>query len=386
MLDILFIILASGVVSLLFMPFIAPMVWPDAQTWLFLEESETISIVACFFAFFYFVGYDGFSKRGSIGKRRANIYLAAADGGKLSPGAVLLRYVLFAMPSFLYAAFYIWGFQEIRPSLTGSNWRDEHWSEFCQHHWPDCSGAREAILFSGAIALAWMGFCILSALFTKERAGLHDLLSGARMYRRGYAAAVDAAPVAAFAALSEKRAGSIVRIFAFLVDGAVVAGILYLVNFAFSPFRPSAGYCSAKGMADFLVLKDCAMWLAAGAYFVLFEFSPLRASLGKLCTGLYVTARGKSKASCRALACRYGVWALPALYFISLKWSLCKISHGGEFDATAMGLAFFVVPSALLAWAVLYFLPMLISKERTGLHDKLSGTRVYEKPSPETSG
>ncbi|MBP7253121.1 MAG: RDD family protein [Alphaproteobacteria bacterium] len=128
-----------------------------------------------------------------------------------------------------------------------------------------------------------------------------------------------------------------------------------------------------------------------------------QATWGKRLVKIYVAQKSLSKPTFLSLAWRYFVWLFPGIpmcYFL-IKPEFIELAemlkNTDDPHAKAQLLQLPIVASlmknymisiafSLVAGLVFYWIPGLATKERTGLHDWLSGTRVYQgKPQPTPS-
>lgn len=138
------------------------------------------------------------------------------------------------------------------------------------------------------------------------------------------------------------------------------------------------------------------------AYYIVTE-TWSQATWGKKLVKIYVAKKNLGKPTFLSLAWRYFVWlipGIPACYFL-LKpefielGEMLKNTDDPRAKAELMQLPIVVsvmknymisIAFSLVAGLVFYWIPGLVTKERTGLHDWLSGTRVYQgKPQPAPS-
>lgn len=155
------------------------------------------------------------------------------------------------------------------------------------------------------------------------------------------------------------------------------------------------------GLYEMLVAKFVVPFL----YFFLTEASPLRASPGKWLMGLYVGdaaggAAGVVNVALRAFVCFMA--AIPAGLFVlgeamqsassAIDAAMYNMSRSGaavmnlpaEHEATLLKMN---VLSALSFGYVLLFIamPAAVTRTRAGLHDRISGTRVFSRRAAKTA-
>jgi uncharacterized RDD family membrane protein YckC len=138
---------------------------------------------------------------------------------------------------------------------------------------------------------------------------------------------------------------------------------------------------------------------ACAAYFILLEGSGRQASLGKSLLKIHVAMDDGGRASFLRIVIRYFIWTFFGLPFIGLSISpgyahfveiLVHLQAAGgnaaaSYIQTGGGHAMFVKLSiCFFIYAVpgiiLYWLPMIFTREKIGLHDFLTRTRVYKRP------
>ena len=139
-------------------------------------------------------------------------------------------------------------------------------------------------------------------------------------------------------------------------------------------------------------------------YYIATESSSAQATWGKKLLSIYVASRTNLRPSIGTIAWRYTICILPSLpmlYFcLAIDLSFI-VDDVGRFKMSEASQNSYIHPpavidavvaislSSLLAIVigiVAYLIPMFLTKERTGLHDWLSGTRVYQgKPQPAPS-
>lgn len=138
------------------------------------------------------------------------------------------------------------------------------------------------------------------------------------------------------------------------------------------------------------------------AYYLIMELLS-QATWGKKLVKIYVAKKNLDKPTLPILTWRYFVWLFPSLpmcyflfkpEFMELVEQLQNAADPYEkrqlmqlpivmhlMQGYMLSMAF-----SLVAGLVLYWLPGVVTKQRTGLHDWLSGTRVYQgKPQPAPS-
>ena len=145
-------------------------------------------------------------------------------------------------------------------------------------------------------------------------------------------------------------------------------------------------------------LQNIIYQAGGAAYFILLEGSGRQASLGKALLKIHVTMDDGGRASFSRIAVRYFIWNFFGLPFIGLTVShdyahfvetllrlqaaggtaAASYMHAAEGHAliTKLWICFFIyaVPGIILYW-----LPMIFTREKTGLHDFMTRTRVYKK-------
>lgn len=143
------------------------------------------------------------------------------------------------------------------------------------------------------------------------------------------------------------------------------------------------------------------IFTVTGYYLVTESLS--QATWGKKLVKIYVAKKNLDKPTFLSLVLRYFVWLFPAIpmcYFL-LKPEFIELGemlkNTDDPRAQAQLLQLPIIASlmknymlsvafSLGASLILYWVPGLITKQRTGLHDWLSGTRVYQgKPQPAPS-
>jgi TPR repeat protein len=138
-----------------------------------------------------------------------------------------------------------------------------------------------------------------------------------------------------------------------------------------------AGYFLKSAITNFITLEILNQSLSF-IYYTWLEGSADRSSWGKRAMGIYVAdIAGERISYCRA-ALRYLVLLLPSVPFILLP----LVSNYGTFEELQENSGpHFVFDMYVFWWmfalALFYWLPMVFTKEKTGLHDYLTKTRVY---------
>lgn len=318
----------------------------------------------------YYVIPESMFRFGSPGKMLLGLYVARSDGSSVALRHALWRYFLWILPG---VPLLVIGYM---PELLAySAAVGENDSEKLRVLLSD-PATREA--------LRLQFFCIIGALVaslllqampmfaTKEKIGLHDWLSNTRVYRKP-----DRAP--AYFATPSQRCGAMV------LDTIAATIFSYPIKFVFDDFNTQYIIGLVLGLA----------------YFAVLESSRLQASLGKHMIGIKVcTAQGKPPSLLRA-SLRVLLFYMPSIPMIvwaalSPTWQLMGdiAAHEGDKDYIRKlmqkiisdpdiiaSIQFFgvVALSSFALQMVLTLLPIVFTRQRTGLQDWLSDTRVYRR-------
>lgn len=140
--------------------------------------------------------------------------------------------------------------------------------------------------------------------------------------------------------------------------------------------------------------------IATLAYYVAFESSSWRATLGKRLLGIYLADKEGNRISPLRSLARYLVLYAPGL---PLVWLMCSDKyiafHEGMQNAkqlssaeqhaafttlfhensALMGHLLIIVAGSCVVSILLYWLPMIFTKQKTGLHDIITNVRVLRK-------
>lgn len=136
--------------------------------------------------------------------------------------------------------------------------------------------------------------------------------------------------------------------------------------------------------------------IGCAAYFIGMESSSRQASLGKQVMGIYVANIAGARPLPSAIILRYALYFLPFLPSLFVMLSPSYIAHSvalqeltdpKEINAfmarpenIEMMMKFGIVfIGGILAYIVFYLLPIIFTKQKTGLHDAMSKTRVLKR-------
>ncbi len=320
--------------------------------------------------FLYYVIPESRFRFGSPGKMLLGIYVAKSDGSPVSLGCAGWRYFLWILPA---VPLLVIGYM---PELLA-------YSAAVGENDPE----KLRVLLSDPAtreALRLQFFCLIGALVaslllqampmfaTKEKIGLHDWLSNTRVYRKP-----DRAP--AYFATPSQRCGAMV------LDTIAATIFSYPIKFVIDDFNTQYIVGLVLGLA----------------YFAVLESSRLQASLGKHMIGIKVcTAQGKPPTLLHA-SLRVMLFYMPSIPMIvwaalSPTWQIMGDIAAHEGDkvyirqlmtkiisdpAIIASIQFFgvVALSSFALQIVLNYLPIIFTRQRIGLQDWLSGTRVYRR-------
>ncbi len=318
----------------------------------------------------YYVIPESMFRFGSPGKMLLGLYVARSDGSSVALSHALWRYFLWILPG---VPLLVIGYM---PELLAySAAVGENDPEKLRVLLSD-PATREALRLQFFCIIGWLGASLLLQAMpmfaTKEKIGLHDWLSNTRVYRKP-----DRAP--AYFATPSQRCGAMV------LDTVVCTVVTY-------PLK--------------LVIDDYSTQYIVGlvfglAYFAVLEGSRLQASLGKHMIGIKVcTAQGKPPTLLRT-SLRVLLFYLPVVPMIvwaalSPLWQIMGdiAAHQGDEvyirqlmmkiisdPAIIASIQFFgvVALSSFALQILLNYLPIIFTRQRTGLQDWLSGTRVYRR-------
>ncbi|HTK85348.1 MAG TPA: RDD family protein [Patescibacteria group bacterium] len=125
------------------------------------------------------------ARRATIGKRCMKIFTAMEDGKHMSPGLALWRYVTWILP--LVPAIAIDStpaYVAMLDTIHGFNAAHDHATLVKYMHEPGITEMMMTYVAAGAGGMAvWMLWCIPSMVFGKQKAGMHDLATGTRVFR-----------------------------------------------------------------------------------------------------------------------------------------------------------------------------------------------------------
>ncbi|MDD4617043.1 MAG: RDD family protein [Alphaproteobacteria bacterium] len=179
-------------------------------------------------------------------------------------------------------------------------------------------------------------------------------------------------------------------------------------------FQPAGGWSriAAVFLDCFFLLLVCVLVFAVvrnvqaynlacqiliAAYFIYFEGSLRQATPGKRAMKIFVATKDGKRLSWQKSALRYLAWivfSLPYIFltigprYASMNEQLLNVSdpetvkrimaepqNQGLTTQLSISLIFYI-----LIGLAFYFLPMFFSKEKAGLHDRLTGTQVFKRP------
>lgn len=138
------------------------------------------------------------------------------------------------------------------------------------------------------------------------------------------------------------HAGILIRAFAITIDALILLPISGLLHSLF---------------ADQVDLQALSNLIISGAYYVMFISGPWQATPGKRIAGVFVVNVDGSKLSQRQALQRYIGYIIPSLPVYS------------SIDIN-------VSPIMMLWLSIMWFLPIALTEQRTGVHDLLCRTRV----------
>lgn len=329
-----------------------------------------INLINVLFCLYYVIPESRF-RFGSPGKMLLGLYVAKSDGSSASLGRASWRYLLWILPA---VPLLVIGYM---PELLAySAAVGENDSDRLRDLLSD-PATREA--------LRLQFFCIIGALVaslllqalpmfaTKEKIGLHDWLSDTRVYRKP-----DRAP--AYFATPSQRFGAMVLDFIFWM----IASHVLLI------FISDVKIFTIANRLFFI------------CYFVALESSRLQASLGKHLLGIKIVGSDGLGAPFHKVGVRIlcfeslNLIGTIGIMFFPQAWDFYEAMITYRDDPLRMNQTMmkFVTDASAITWVktylymsviilglglVLFCLPIIFTRQRTGLHDWLSGTRVYRR-------
>jgi uncharacterized RDD family membrane protein YckC len=178
--------------------------------------------------------------------------------------------------------------------------------------------------------------------------------------------------------------GSTRRFCAFVIDGMILALVVgILVNL----------------LINDLAAQQAIARVVAALYFILLESSGRMASLGKSAMKIYVAMDEGKKAPVLTMALRYLILMIPSVplffFFYSSDYftvmqniqqyseandmqGVTRYLQGPEVKETLIRMSKFGCVTGALGIA-LFWLPIVFTREKTGLHDYLTKTRVFRR-------
>ena len=184
-------------------------------------------------------------------------------------------------------------------------------------------------------------------------------------------------PLAAYATATQ-------RFIALVIDGIISLPVIWFAN---KVIGSGSGYPVLLGQ------------LMSMAYFTGFESSKQMATPGKMLTGLFVIDKYGSRLTLLRALARYAVYSVPFLPFLfciaspgfmGLAGKLAQLERAHDltalqhfWDDAAARTAFFGIAlsgiGGLFLFGTLFWLPMVATQEKIGLHDWTTKTRVFRR-------
>lgn len=322
----------------------------------------------------YFVGMESSYRNATIGKILFNLRVATTNQRPVPLGQAFLRHLIWWTPFFPMMIYLCSpAYTEFMQAIHSQDIELMHTLKQSEA----VTAVRQAILWTtaggslAAITLFW-----LPTFWTKERIGLIDLLSGTRVYQ------INVTPSKQPFASAWQRTGA-----------SILDTIIYLI----------AAHTLQLFTKDLIILTI--FGIAFGAiYYVILEGMAGQATVGKRMVNIYVAPCSEEKMSLKFSAMRYFYFMLPMLPFYAYYFSSDVLEVVTTFQSYAQEAAtsgrprltahtykiLMNVGLLMLGCGTIHTTLNLISilekTTRAGLHDLLSGTRVYRgKPQPQPS-
>ena len=182
-------------------------------------------------------------------------------------------------------------------------------------------------------------------------------------------------------------AGATRRFVALVVDGLILGLVLAIFMLLL------------RGITPNIMLQQTLSQLFAALYYILLESSGRMASLGKSVTKIYVAMDEGKRAPMTTIALRYLIFILPTLPMLFVNYSSdyqhviqTTQQYLDAHDLQGLGTylqapevqeisARFKKVSAFSGALeiALFWLPIVFTKQKTGLHDYLTKTRVFKR-------
>jgi uncharacterized RDD family membrane protein YckC len=150
-------------------------------------SGQSYNVVGQIIGIVYFVGFESSSWRGTPGKRLLGIYLADKDGNRISPLRSFARLLVLYVP----------GLPMIWLMFSGKLTAFDAAVQKTKQLSPSEQQAAMMSLFHensallGQLLIIWAGACVISLLlywlpiiFTKQKTGLHDIVTNVRVLRK----------------------------------------------------------------------------------------------------------------------------------------------------------------------------------------------------------
>ena len=319
----------------------------------------------------YYVIPESMFRFGSPGKMLLGLYVARSDGSSVALSHALWRYFLWILPG---VPLLVIGYM---PELLAySAAVGENDPEKLRVLLSD-PATREALRLQFFCIIGWLGASLLLQAMpmfaTKEKIGLHDWLSNTRVYRKP-----DRAP--AYFATPSQRFGAMVLDIIFWMIFTTVLEMIIVDTKSFTILNRLLFIC----------------------YFTVAEGSRLQASIGKHLLDIkVVNTDGKPttflRAGVRALCFESINLVTTILMLFSPRvWDFYDaiLASRGDTQQMSQTVSKFVGNADFLEWMktiillnsfifglglVLFCFPVIFPRQRTGLQDWLSGTRVYRR-------
>lgn len=328
----------------------------------------------------YFVLCERFADGATLGKKIVGIYVVDRNGHKLTLKKCLSRYALWLLPALPIT---IYGFspESIQQmQLIQDHMFDPEFMTNAEHAEETQKMTDTSMILWGVSAFLSLILIGIPVLKTKEHTGLHDHFSGTRVYQT--AAPKPRSELKVKLASGWQRGGAIGM-------DIIIAVIAVKLCHILIPYK----FPQAVTVIGFLFV------FCAGL-----EASPYQATPGKRLVGIFVASQSQRRQSLLQCLSRTLLFLLPiiplliATSLIDFKHIILTLHAQGS-DAKQIQAAFLkpdiLYPLgiymatcffAVLGIILFHLVPIFATRERTGLHDWLSGTRVYQgKPQPAPS-
>lgn len=176
-----------------------------------------------------------------------------------------------------------------------------------------------------------------------------------------------------------KYAGCMRRIFAYIIDSIMFVVLSSMIFWAASSILLFSTKTDTAWDKNEIIINLITLFISI-FYFAFLESSKLQATIGKLLLGIRVTDTDGVRISFSRALFRSTVIFLPIALFFTIIYCLDSLKIFNEFKFY-LGLFGGILE---IAFVMLFYIPIIFTKEKTSVSDMISKTRVVHKKSIKT--